>query len=119
MLVFNGLCALVDVAIPLFQRYAIRNFIQADSLRGIVPFSLVYLLVILLQALSVVAFARNSMTIEMNMGRDMRRTLFHHSYHYPFRCDLNLPENPADPCRAVAGPLSGYGENNGASRPYF
>ena len=46
MLVFNGLCALVDVAIPLFQRYAIRNFIQADSLRGIVPFSLVYLLVI-------------------------------------------------------------------------
>ena len=78
MLVFNGLCALVDVAIPLFQRYAIRNFIQADSLRGIVPFSLVYLLVILLQALSVVAFARNSMTIEMNMGRDMRRTLFHH-----------------------------------------
>ena len=32
MLVFNGLCALVDVAIPLFQRYAIRNFIQADSL---------------------------------------------------------------------------------------
>lgn len=37
-----------------------------------------YLLVILLQALSVVAFARNSMTIEMNMGRDMRRTLFHH-----------------------------------------
>ena len=78
MLVFNGLCALVDVAIPLFQRYAIRNFIQADSLRGIVPFSLAYLLVILLQALSVVAFARNSMTIEMNMGRDMRRSLFHH-----------------------------------------
>ena len=35
MLVFNGLCALVDVAIPLFQRYAIRNFIQADSLQGI------------------------------------------------------------------------------------
>ena len=78
MLVFNGLCALVDVAIPLFQRYAIRGFIQVDSLRGIVPFSLVYLLVILLQALSVVAFARNSMTIEMNMGRDMRRSLFHH-----------------------------------------
>ena len=39
MLVFNGLCALVDVAIPLFQRYAIRGFIQVDSLRGIVPFS--------------------------------------------------------------------------------
>ena len=34
MLVFNGSVALVDVAIPLFQRYAIRNFIQADSLSG-------------------------------------------------------------------------------------
>lgn len=28
------------------------------------------------------------------------RTLFHHSYHYPFRCDPNLPNNPAEPCRA-------------------
>lgn len=52
----------MDVAIPLFQRYAILRLHQVDSLRGIVPFSLVYLLVILLQALSVVAFARNSMT---------------------------------------------------------
>ena len=31
-----------------------------------------------LRGAKVVAFARNSMTIEMNMGRDMRRTLFHH-----------------------------------------
>ena len=35
------------------------------------------LAVILLQALSVVAFSRNSMHIEMSVGRDMRRVLFH------------------------------------------
>ena len=78
LLVFNALTALVDVALPLLQRYAIANFIEKDTLTGIVPYALVYLVVILLQALSVVLFARNSMSIEMNAGRDLRRTLFTH-----------------------------------------
>jgi len=78
MLVFNGVCALVDVVLPLFQRYAIAHYIETKSLQGIVPYAVCYFLVILLQALSVVAFSRNSMEIEMNLGRDMRRKLFHH-----------------------------------------
>ena len=78
LLVFNALTALVDVGLPLLQRYAIANFIEKDTLTGIVPYALVYLVVILLQALSVVLFARNSMSIEMNAGRDLRRTLFSH-----------------------------------------
>ena len=78
MLAFNGVCALVDVILPLFQRYAIRNFIEAGTLTGIVPYGLWYFLVIVLQALSVVAFGRNSMKIEMCLGRDLRKSLFHH-----------------------------------------
>lgn len=78
MFVFNGVCALIDVALPLFQRYAIKNFIEAGTLQGILPYGLCYLGVIILQALSVVAFGRNSMEIEMNVGRDMRRDLFRH-----------------------------------------
>lgn len=78
MFVFNALCALVDVVLPLFQRYAIGNFIEAGTLQGLVPYGLSYLAVILLQALSVVAFSRNSMSIEMSVGRDMRRVLFTH-----------------------------------------
>ena len=78
LLVFNALTALVDVGLPLLQRYAIANFIEKDTLTGIVPYALVYLVVILLQARSVVLFARNSMSIEMNAGRDLRRTLFTH-----------------------------------------
>ena len=78
MFAFNALCAAVDVALPLLQRYAIQNFIEAGTLTGIVPYGLCYLVVILLQALSVVLFARNSMTIEMSVGRDMRRDLFTH-----------------------------------------
>lgn len=78
MFAFNGVCALIDVALPLFQRYAIQNYIEAGTLQGLLPYALAYLAVILLQALSVVAFARNSMRIEMCVGRDMRRTLFTH-----------------------------------------
>ena len=78
MFVFNGVCALVDVVLPLFQRYAIGNFIETGTLHGLLPYGLCYLAVILLQALSVVAFSRNSMHIEMSVGRDMRRVLFTH-----------------------------------------
>ena len=78
MLVFNGICALVDVVLPLFQKYAIQNFIEKNTLTGLLPYALAYLAVILVQTLSVVIFARNSMHIEMNLGKDMRGTLFHH-----------------------------------------
>ncbi|MDD7652035.1 MAG: ABC transporter ATP-binding protein [Candidatus Faecousia sp.] len=78
MFAFNLLCALIDVILPLFQQYAIRNFIEADTLRGLLPYALAFFTVILVQALSVVAFGRNSMCIEMNVGRDMRRELFTH-----------------------------------------
>lgn len=78
MLVFNGICALVDVVLPLFQKYAIQNFIEKDTLTGLLPYALAYLAVVVVQALSVVVFARNSMHIEMNLGKDMRGALFHH-----------------------------------------
>ena len=78
MLIFNLACAVVDVALPLFQRYAIATFIEGNTLRGLVPYWLCYLAVILFQALSVVAFGRNAMYIEMSLGRDLRRDLFHH-----------------------------------------
>ena len=78
MFVFNAVTAAVDVALPLFQWYAIRTFIQGRTLSGIVPYGICYLLVILLQAASVVLFARNSMYIEMNAGRDLRQNLFTH-----------------------------------------
>ena len=37
MLVFNGICALVDVVLPLFQKYAIQNFIEKNTLTGLLP----------------------------------------------------------------------------------
>ena len=78
LLLFNLACAGVDVLLPLFQRYAIATFIEGDTLRGLLPYGLCYLAVILFQALAVLVFARKAMFIEMSLGRDLRRTLFHH-----------------------------------------
>lgn len=78
MFVFNGVAAAIDVIIPLFQRYAVRHFIDEGTLHGIWAFGLAYLAVILISALSVVAFGNNSMQIEMYVGRDLRKNLFRH-----------------------------------------
>ncbi len=78
MLLLNGICASIDVVLPLFQRYAIDNFIEGGTLSGLLPYAFAYILVILIQSLSVIGFSRNSMHIEMNLGKDMRRDLFGH-----------------------------------------
>ncbi len=78
VLVFNGLTALVDVVLPLFQQYAISSFIERLTLDGLIPYALCYFAAVLFQTLCVVGFGRISMNIEMNVGRDMRRKLFRH-----------------------------------------
>ena len=78
MVGLNALTGLTDVLLPLLQRYAIANFIESETLSGLLPYGSVYLAVILIQSLLVVAFCRQSMRIEMHMGRDMRIAMFHH-----------------------------------------
>ena len=79
VLVLNLLCAVIDIALPLFQRYAIDHFIEARhsggpagaSASSMRPSSR-------LQALAVILFTRGSMRIEMQLGRDMKRACFVH-----------------------------------------
>ena len=78
MVALNALTGLTDVLLPLFQRYAIAHFIEQETLRGLLPYGFAYGAVILAQSLLVVAFCRQSMKIEMNMGKDMRMAMFHH-----------------------------------------
>ena len=78
VLVLNMICALIDIALPLFQRYAIDQFIQTEELSGLPFFALFYGAIIALQALTVILFARRSMRIEMQVGRDMKRACFVH-----------------------------------------
>ena len=74
----NVLCALIDVAFPLFQRYAIDSLVGEGRTDGLMLFGISYAALVVLQALTVVSFSRASMRLEMNFGRDLRRAQFVH-----------------------------------------
>lgn len=84
ILIFNLLCSLVDIVLPLFQRYAIEHFITAGTLEGLWQFAAVYALVILGQFVSVVCFTRGSATLEMSVGKTMKRACFVHLQELSF-----------------------------------
>lgn len=75
LMLFNAAC---DVALPLFQAYAVDTFIVPGTLNGITPFALLYAAIPLLQCLSVVVFVRHAFAVEMGMGRDLKRAAFVH-----------------------------------------
>jgi len=72
------LVAVIDIFIPLFQRYAVDNFIVPQSTDTLPTFAVVYGIVLLLQALCVVIFSRLCMVIEMRLGCDLKRHCFVH-----------------------------------------
>lgn len=74
----NVLLVAVDVLVPLFQSYAIDHFIIPNTLQGIVPFSLVYVMVIVMQTVSVFFSVRAAIHIEMHVGKDLKRAQFVH-----------------------------------------
>ena len=74
----NIVCAVIDIALPLFQRYAIDEFIETGDVSGLPCFAVFYGCIIALQALAVILFTRRSMRIEMQIGRDMKRACFVH-----------------------------------------
>lgn len=74
----NIVCAVIDIALPLFQRYAIDEFIETGDVSGLPYFAVFYGCIIALQALAVILFTRRSMRIEMQIGRDMKRACFVH-----------------------------------------
>ena len=78
VLALNLVCACIDIALPLFQRYAIDEFIETGDAAGLPWFAAVYAGVIVLQTLAVILFTRRSMRIEMSLGRDMKRACFVH-----------------------------------------
>ena len=76
VILLNLFCSAVDIALPLFQRYAIDNFIETGSTKGLPVFALVYLVVIGLQTISVIAFTpRGNVRIEMD-GKRYEKSLF-------------------------------------------
>ena len=79
-----GITSLVDILLPLFQRYAINNFIANNTLDKIWIFILLYAAVILLQTGTTVIMLRKACTVEMLIGRDLKRDTFDKLQTLPF-----------------------------------
>ena len=79
-----GITSLVDIVLPLFQRYAINNFIANGTLAKIGVFIALYVAVILLQTMTTVIMLQKACNVEMLIGRDLKRDAFDKLQTLPF-----------------------------------
>ena len=78
VIVLNIVMALIDISMPLFQRYTIDHYIGGGTLEGIGWFTALYGLAIVFQTVVVILGTRQAMFIEMKTNRDMKRACFVH-----------------------------------------
>ncbi len=78
MVVFGLAGTATDIILPLFQQYAIDNFIAYETLSGILPFILAYIGVILVQAAVNLVSTYLACKVEMHVGRDLKQRSFEH-----------------------------------------
>ena len=69
VIVLNIVMALIDISMPLFQRYTIDHYIGGGTLEGIGWFTLLYTAAIVFQTAVVIISTRQSMFIEMKTNR--------------------------------------------------
>lgn len=74
----NLILAGIDVLVPLFQSYAIDHFIALNTIKGLNVFALVYVAMIVTQTVSVYLSVHAATTIEMNVGKDLKKAQFEH-----------------------------------------
>ena len=78
MIFFGAVGSMMDVVIPLFQQYAIDNFIADKTMQGIGWFLAAYIVVMLIQTASNYISAYGACKAELYIGRDLRRQAFDH-----------------------------------------
>ena len=74
----NLILAGIDVLVPLFQSYAIDHFIALNTLKGLNIFALVYVAMIVTRTVSVYLSVHAATTIEMSVGKDLKKAQFEH-----------------------------------------
>ena len=79
VMIFFGLAGTAtDIVIPLFQKYAINNYIARSVTDGIAVFVLAYIAVILIQAVVNLISTYLCCKVELYVGRDMKQKSFEH-----------------------------------------
>lgn len=75
---FMLVSAFIDILMPLFQKYAVDNFILKKTTLGLNKFIFLYSTSLIVQVMTVVVFARLAIIVEMRMGYDLREAIFTH-----------------------------------------
>ena len=79
IMIFCGLCgSLVDIVLPLFQRYALDHFIGGKVFDTIVIFIILYLATIVFAGVTNYISCALATIIEMKVNRELRQTGFEH-----------------------------------------
>lgn len=78
IIIFMLLSAFIDILMPLFQKYAVDNFIVPSKTEGLISFIILYGATLIMQVINIVIFARLAIKIEMRLGYDLRETVFTH-----------------------------------------
>ena len=76
VLAFGG--SLVDIAFPKFQEYAINHYIADETLDTIVPFVILYVVLLVAQVVMNCAASYLGIRMEMTVGRDLKKKAFDH-----------------------------------------
>ena len=78
MVILAFISSLVDITIPLFQRYALDTFVGKGTMQTIIPFVTAYVAVILLaSAVNYISCAQATI-VEVKVNRELRQTGFRH-----------------------------------------
>ena len=78
MLLTSAFGSIVDIGVPLFQRYALNHFVALGTLEGFPFFLFLYLAVILVSALLNYISCIYGMKIEVGVDMDLRNAAFSH-----------------------------------------
>ena len=78
MIVGTVLVGVLNTVLPLFQQYAFDNFIAKNTLSGLAPFIILYVLFLAVTMGVDYIASYNCCRLELYILRDMRRTVFNH-----------------------------------------
>lgn len=74
-----GLCgSLVDIILPVFQRYSLNNFVEKQSLNGVWLFVLIYIGTVLFAGATNYVACALATSIEVRVNKDLRNAAFEH-----------------------------------------
>ena len=91
LVIWMGVCALIDVAWPQLTRYAIDHFVTGNTLTGISGFIALYVGLTVLQVISIYRFLYLGGKIETGVCLEMRRQGFRRLQELPFSYYDRMP----------------------------